>query len=85
MKDTVSPGGTVLFMVSTDSVGVVGYAWTVSGGKIINGQGSSEITVEASKETKDAAVTVEVRLKGEGICWDNCPTTETKSIPILPL
>lgn len=80
----VRPGETMSFTANVTGglrKAPLEYEWTVSGGTISSGQGTSSITVDISGTSGEINVTAVVKIKG---LFDNCPNTasESGSIPL---
>lgn len=81
---TVKTGDTVVFVAELKGGDqkFVGYQWTVSGGTIAAGQGTSQIMIKVNSEVADnKLVTAKVKIDGYGLC-DVCPREISKIVSV---
>jgi len=78
--DTVEAGNPLSFTATMSSIPNVTYKWTVSGGRITEGQGTTYLTVDTNKlEGKTVTATIEV-----GGIDPACSNKASSSTPIVP-
>ena len=78
--EVTNPGDEMTFRAVIDSTtSKVRYSWTVSGGTIVKGQGTAEVTVATTRELEGSSITATVELDGISISCDRS-ASETAGI-----
>jgi hypothetical protein len=79
---SVRNGDLIIFEAKTEggTQKFLEYKWTISGGTMITGQGTSRLLVKTTAKDSDS-VTAKVEISGGGLC-DTCLREMSKSVPV---